>query len=90
MTPGKQKHENTRLTHRNLALDIYRSIQWQAGEGGRPRITPDAYACTGTVGGVWLPRPLGLDTVRAEDEAPMLRELVLAIGIPLLVLRPKP
>jgi hypothetical protein len=33
---------------------------------------------------------LGLDTVRAEDEAPMLRELVLAIGIPLLVLRPKP
>lgn len=26
---AEQKHENTRLTHRNLALDIYRSIQWQ-------------------------------------------------------------
>jgi hypothetical protein len=26
---AEEKHKSTRLTHRNLALDIYRSIQWQ-------------------------------------------------------------
>lgn len=30
--------ENTRLTHRNLALDIYRSIQWQVMQTLRLRV----------------------------------------------------
>jgi hypothetical protein len=33
-----QTYENTRLTHRNLGLDIYRSIQWQVMQTLRLRV----------------------------------------------------
>ena len=47
----------------------------------------NAYACTGTVEGAWVTRFSVLDTVRTEERClPLVRELVLAIGIPLVLL----
>ena len=46
----------------------------------------NAYACTSTIEGAWATRSLGAGYSSVKGEMPVLRELVLAIGIPLVLL----